>query len=92
MRKCGSNSLKRQSKHIATQPGKAARRAPFQQTPRIWLCQSAGVAPCKGEGVAERSPRSLGVYQALQRFSSSAFAITLTELSAIAAPATTGLR
>ena len=32
-----------------------------QQTPRIWLRQSASVAPCKGEGVAERSPRSLGV-------------------------------
>ena len=66
--------------------------SPFQQTPWIWLCQSTSVAPCKREGVAERSPRSLGVYQSFQRFSSSAFAITLTELSAIAAPATTGLR
>ena len=35
--------------------------AHFQQTPWIWLCQATGVAPCKGEGVAERSPRSLGV-------------------------------
>ena len=37
--------------------------AHFQQTPWIWLCQATGVAPCKGEGVAERSPRSLGVSQ-----------------------------
>ncbi len=36
---------------------------PFQQTPRNWLCQSAGGAPCKGVGAAERSPRSLGVSQ-----------------------------
>ena len=32
------------------------------ETPQNWLCQAAGVAPCKGEGVATRSARSLGVY------------------------------
>lgn len=35
---------------------------------------------------------SLGFSQTRQRFNSKAFAITLTELSAMAAPATTGLR
>ena len=44
---------------------------PFKRTPRNWLRQAAGVAPgmshrfletdARGVGVAERSPRSLGV-------------------------------
>ena len=28
----------------------------FQQTPRIWLCQAAGGAPCKGVGESEAKP------------------------------------
>ena len=34
---------------------------PFKQTPWNRLCRATGVAPCRGVGVAERSPRSLGV-------------------------------
>ena len=41
----------------------AGGRFPSQQTPWNRLRRATGVAPCKGEGVAERSPRSLGVYQ-----------------------------
>ena len=37
------------------------RACPIPEIPRNWLCQAAGIAPCKGVGVyAQR--KSLGVF------------------------------
>ena len=47
----------------AHHPCAVSARDPFQQMPWNRLCRATGIAPCKGGGVAERSPRSLGVSQ-----------------------------